>query len=715
MAESLYSPMWYRVADLKPDLRPGVTIREHRYRGKAVYVIVDAASSRSHKFSDVAHHFVRLMNGRRTVEELWQLTENHYGDDAPTQDEAIELLSQLHAADLLETDVSPDVEELFSRHVRKQRADWKQRFANPLTIRFALFDPGPFLNRTIRYVEPLFSTVGFLAWLATVLAAVVVALMHWPELRAASFDDIIEPRNLLLVWVTYTVVKLLHELGHAWAARRYGCEVHELGIMFLVLIPLPYVDASSSAALPDKRGRMLIAVMGIMTELFIASLALFAWLLVEPGSVKTLAFSILLISGVSTLLFNGNPLLRFDGYYVLADALEIPNLSSRSQAYLAYLVERYVFRLEGLKSPAMSSGERGWLVAYGVASFVFRYVVMAGIILYVADRYFVFGLLLAAWAVTAHVVMPIGRRLNYLFSSPSLAKQRPRAIGLSFATSLIVVLLLFAVPLPLATMTEGVVWAPDESEVRAEASAFVTELVAAPNAPVRKGDVLLVTEDPELAVNVQILDADLREARVQYNALRMTDEVEAGLVFEEMRAIEASLARAQERLGGLTITSPADGFFVTNYNRPEDIEGRYLAQGELIGYVADLSATTVRVAVTQDDIGLIRARTENVALRFANDLDRPVFATIRREIPAASDKLPSPVLGAAGGGRIAIDSSDDSGTLTAESVFHLELEADEPVEQIGGRTYVRFYHGAEPLGLQWYRRLRQLFLRRFDA
>ena len=176
---------------------------------------------------------------------------------------------------------------------------------------FALFDPTDFLNRTLKYVEPVFTVAGFLAWLVTVLSAVVLMLLHWPELTASSLDDIITPGNILLVWVCYPIVKLLHELGHAYTARRWGCEVHELGLMFLVLVPLPYVDASSSAALADKRGRMLIAGMGIMTELAIASLALFIWLLVEPGTVRTLAYSIMLISGISTLLFNGNPLAAF--------------------------------------------------------------------------------------------------------------------------------------------------------------------------------------------------------------------------------------------------------------------------------------------------------------------------------------------------------------------------------------------------------------------
>lgn len=713
MSEQLFSSMWYRVADLRPDLRPGVDIREHRYRGQAVYVIADAASSRSHKFSNIAHHLVRLMNGKRSVEELWQLTEDKFGDDAPTQDEVIELLSHLHEADLLQTDVSPDLQELFSRYQKQRSNDWKQRFANPLSLRFALFDPAAFLNRTLKYVEPVFSAAGFLAWLATVLSAVVLTLLHWPELTAASLDEIVTPGNIVLVWFCYPLVKLLHELGHAYTARRWGCEVHELGVMFLVLIPLPYVDASSSAALADKRGRMLIAGMGIMTELAIASVALFIWLLIEPGTVRTLAYSIMLISGISTLLFNGNPLLRFDGYFVLADALEIPNLSSRSQGYLGYLIERYVFKIDGLKSPAMSRDERIWLIAYGVSAFVFRYIVMVGIIFYIADKFFVFGLLLAAWAVIAHGLMPLGRRVSYLLTSPRLARQRNRALSISLATVLVFAILLFAVPAPLATQTEGVVWTQDESQVRAEADAFVITLVADPNSAVTAGEVLLITEDPELGANVAILDADLREATVRYNSLRLTDELEAGYVLEEIKSIKANLDRARERLASLTIYSPSDGMFLVD--RPQDIEGRYLKQGDVVGYVADMSRATVRVAVTQEDIGLIRSRTRQVALRFAENLHADVPATIRREVPAASDRLPSAVLGAAGGGQIAINAQDEKGTQTVHSVFHIELDVARPVAQIGGRTYVRFSHGFEPLGVQWFRRIRQLFLRRFDV
>jgi putative peptide zinc metalloprotease protein len=155
-------------------------------------------------------------------------------------------------------------------------------------------------------------------------------------------------------------------------ARRWGGEVHEIGLMLLVFSPVPYVDASSAWGFRDKRKRMVVGGVGIAVELFLGALALFVWLMVEPGMVRAVAYNVMLISGVSTLLFNGNPLLRFDGYYVLADAIEVPNLGARSNTYLGYLFQRYVLGIRTAESSAHSNGERAWMVVYGITSFFYR-------------------------------------------------------------------------------------------------------------------------------------------------------------------------------------------------------------------------------------------------------------------------------------------------------------------------------------------------------
>ena len=713
MTEQLFSTLWYRVATLKPKLRLHADIRPHDYRGQRYYVVEDHATGRVHRFTPIAHYFLSQMDGCRTVDQIWEMTENEFDDAAPTQDEAIELLAQLHGADLLQSETPPDCRELFRRFEKNAQKGWRQRLMNPLAVRVPLFDPNAFLDRHISRVQWLFSRFGLLVWFATVVTAVIMAVSHWPDLTHNVIDRVLTPKNLLLVWLTYPLIKLLHEFGHAFAAKRWGCEVHEMGIMLLVLIPMPYVDASASSALPEGRQRALVAAMGVMVELFIAALALFVWLAVEPGLVRAMAFNVMFIGGVSTVLFNGNPLLRFDGYFVLADMLGIANLGSRSIQYVGYLVQRYPFGVRELSSPAASRSEAAWLGVYAVTSFCYRMFIMFGIIILIAGKFFVIGIALAIWAAVMQIVWPLLRKISFIAASPRLRLHRLRAVGVTMAIVTVIAMLVFQAPFPLRTMTEGIVWAPAEAEVRTGASAVVRRLVAAPYSAVSKGDVLMETTDPTLAARTDVLAADLRAAQVRYHVARSEDQVEAENIRDEILTIEAELALARERLDELVIRSPADGIFLLE--RPEDLVGQFMRQGELVGFVADLSRATVRVVVTQADIGLIRSATSNVEIRFADRLATTMPARISRESPAATWRIPSPALGTQGGGLLAVDPGDESGTRTLEKVFHIELTVDEPVERLGGRTFVRFDHGSEPLGWQWYRRLRQLLLRQFNA
>jgi len=713
MSSQLFSPFWYRVAELRPTLRRHTEIHKHVYRGEPCYVLTDQSSGRVHQFSPTAHHFIALMDGKRSVEEIWDLTERALGDDAPTQEDAIQLLAQLHGADLLRSETPPDTRELFRRYQSRKSKKIRQRFLNPLSIRIPVIDPDQFLERWMPFLRPLFGWMGLGVWLGTVATALVLAGSHWPDLTENLIDRILTVQNLFYIWLIYPVVKMLHELGHAFAAKRRGCEVHDMGIMLLALIPIPYVDASTTASLPDKYQRIFVAAAGIMVEVFIASLALFLWLATEPGLVRVFAFNVMLIGGVSTVIFNGNPLLRFDGYYMLADALDIPNLASRSQQYMGYLFRHYAGGLPDARSPVVSTGERFWLCGYAIASTLFRIGVLFGIILFVAGKFFVVGVILAIWAAATQLLYPIVKGVDFLIENPELRGHRTRAVSITISVIAGIGLLLFAAPYPLHTQTEGVVWAPERSEVRAKADALILRVIATPNTIVGLGDPLLETEDPMLAAQVQILAAQLQESNAKYQSLRSVKQVQASIVLEDIATIQANLALARERLDSLIIRSPANGTFLVD--RPQDLVGRYVRHGDLIGFVGDLSHSTIRIAVTQDNIGLIRQQTQGVQIRMADRPTKLLRATIYRESPSATYRIPSAVLGTMGGGRLAVDPTDQTGTQTLEQVFHIELASDEPVDRLGGRVYVRIEHGTEPLGKQWYRRLRQLFLRQFNV
>jgi putative peptide zinc metalloprotease protein len=276
-----------------------------------------------------------------------------------------------------------------------------------------------------------------------------------------------------------------------------------------------------------------------------------------------------------------------------------------------------------------------------------------------------------------------------------------------------VVLLLTAVPMPLSTLAEGVVWLPPDSEVRAGADATVIEFVAAPGSQVQAGELLLRLADPTLVAEEKILRAELAEANARFHAARSADPVEAQILHEDVLRIEAGLALAAERVAALQVRSERAGRFIVD--KPDDLIGHFVRTGELLAFVADNAANTVVVAVSQDEIGLTRARTNKTTLRFAEQLDEVIPATLVRATPAASNRLPSAALGGLGGGRFATDPADELGLVTLEDVFQLELAAATPATRFGSRAFVRFDHGYQPLALQWYRQLRQVFLRQLEV
>ena len=715
MSDALFSPSWYRVADLKPRIRAHAVIHRHAYRDKVWFILQDQAAGRSHRFSPAAHHFIGLMDGNRTVQEIWDASGQQLGDAAPTQEEVIRLLGQLHSADALLCDVPPDSQEVFRRHQRHTAMEWKRRLWTPLALRFPIWDPDRFLDRTLPYTGWLFGWIGALLWLAVVGTGVVMTASHWTDLTKDVVDRLLAPQNLVLLWLVYPVVKALHELGHAYATKKFGGEVHEIGIMLLVLTPVPYVDATAAWGFRDKRQRMLVGAAGIAVELFLGSLALFVWLWAEAGAVRAIAYNVMLISGVSTLLFNGNPLLRFDGYYVLADAIEIPNLGTRANRYLGYLFQRYALAAKDADSPADTTGERLWMALYGIAAFVYRCSILFVIIIFIAGKFFIVGILLAAWALGTQVFTPVAKSISFLAKNPTLRRQRGRAVGTSLAIALGVLVLVFLVPAPSWTRAQGVIWVPEEAQVRAGTEGFIERLLVPVDSQVVRGQPLIQAADPFLHARVKVLEAQVKELAAQYDGLIQFDRVQALVVREELASVQANLARAQERERELTLRAGASGRLVVP--NAADLPGRFVQKGTLVAYVVEPKELTARAAVGQDYIDLVRSRQRGVEVMVADWGAVPIAAEIRREVPGASKQLPSSALGSQGGGPFAVDPRDNQGVTAVARVFQVELALPEDFRYsyLGARVFVRFNHGWEPLGVQAYRAIKRLFLRVFNV
>jgi putative peptide zinc metalloprotease protein len=711
----LFDPAWYRVAGLRPRLRSHVMIHRHHYRGELWYVLQDPGSGRFHRFSPGAYQLIGLMDGARTMTEIWDTGCERFGDDAPTQREAMHLLYQLHAADVLQTDVPPDVAELLRRHDKARRGKILQNIKSPLAIRIPLYDPERLLVALVPYVRPLFGWAGALLWLALMLTGATLALLHWPELSENVTERVLTPQNLVLIWIVFPVVKLFHEFGHAFAVKVWGGEVHQTGVMLLVLTPVPYVDASFATAFREKHRRFIVGAAGMLTELALAALAMIVWAAAEPGVVRTLAYNVMIIAGVSTVLFNGNPLLRFDAYYMLADAIEIPNLAGRANRYFFYLLQRYGFGAKKIESPVSAPGERPWFLFYAIASFFYRMFIYTVIVVFVAGKFFLIGVILALWATINMLVLPLFKGIKHLFVSPALRRNRARTFAVSGGFAAAVIGLIGFVPLPLATMAEGVLWVPDDALIRSGTAGVVADLVAEPGQTVTAEQALMQLEDPLLPVRARVLEHELAALEARYMAFRQTDLVQAEITGEEIAQVRAKLERVRGQLADLVVRSGASGELVVPY--ADDLPGSYVQQGEHLGFVVDRSQITVQTAIGEKDVDRVRRATRAVAVRLVDDTARTWPARVRRFVPQAIEQLPSAALGTAGGGQIPVDPQDTSGRVPFVRVFQVELAlpADVPVETLGSRVYVRFDHGLEPLARRWYRDLRRLFLSTFDV
>ena len=709
---------WERIANLKPALRSHVRIHRQHYRGQRFYVLQDDITGAFHRFSPQAYLLIGLMNGQHSMQSMLDEAQARQPENPPSEEELIHLLSQLHQLDVLRSEMPTNVKELIERGQRHKSQQFKARWRSPLALRFPLLDPDRFLNATLPLVRPLFSRSFFVLWLMLLLFTSVMALMHWSELTLNLSDRILSMENLVLLWFVYPVVKGLHELGHAWALKRWGGQVHEMGIMLLVLMPVPYVDASASSGFGAKSQRMIVSGAGMMVELFLAGLAMLIWLNAEPGLVRALAFNVMIVAGISTLMLNGNPLLRFDGYYLLSDWLEIPNLASRSNRYWAYLGQRYLLGVKNAVELQMQSGERRWLFTYAPLAFIYRIFISFSIALFVAQQFFIFGIVLALWSLNGSLLMPLLRLLKRLAMHPT---RRQRGLLLAAGTGGVMALLLFILPLPSATLAEGIVWVPEDARVSCGVDGFVGEIKVATGEQVVKGQILLNLSSEKLQTERRVMTARLEEFRARFQAGLREDRAQALVLKEEISLLEAELQRATERLSALQIRSPANGRVLL----PEaaDLPGRYLRRGEEIGYVLAEQDATVRVVIRQDDIEQVRHNTRALTARLVDAPLQTRPAVILREVPAASNALPALALSLEGGGEFALDPAakmDNASPANSFKVltplFQFDLSLPGVRSQYaGGRVYLRFEHPPEAAGQRLWRELRRLFLRRFDV
>ena len=708
-SESIFSDAWYRVFSLKPRLAQQLKIVRQPVRNQIWHVLTEAASGRQVRLNPVAWEFCGRCDGTYAVGELWQFLLARLGEDAPTQDDVLRILSQLYRNGMVQFDAAPHLSMLFAQRVRVGKAD-RQRAINPLLLRMRLFDPGAMLDRIEPWLRPVFSRTGLLMWGFLVTMGFALCLVNFSQLQNETVARMGSPRLLLLAWLSYPFIKAVHELGHAVTVRHFGGEVHEMGLTLMLLTPAPYVDASAANLFESRSHRVAVSAAGIMVELLIAALAVAVWLIVQPGVIRDLALVVLLICSVSTLLINGNPLLKLDGYYVMSDALQLPNLAARSNAWWTAMFYKLARGQQQVSEATLAAGELKWLALYAPASWMFRFGLLFALVGWVGSKSATLG-----WGMGLGLLgwMAVKGTAFLLQLSGMAVGRRTRVLALAAITFGVIGLLLFALPLPSTVVARGVVWPPERAQVRPEVSGIVAGVAAANGALVMPGEILMTLTDPSLSAEHERKISQLAGLQAQQYLSLMQNPVKAVDIAGSISRIEAEIERVEQQLNQLQVRSQVAGRMVLS--SLDDLPGSYAARGMMLGYIVGDGPANVRVVLDEQNVVLVRDRIKAVEVRLADFPAQVMLGQLDREVPGATRKLPNPVLGDRRGGDILVDPSDKEAMRTLAPVFLVDVKVPEySASRIGGRAWVKFDLGYEPPGWQLLRRLRQLVLRDFN-
>jgi putative peptide zinc metalloprotease protein len=706
MSGAIYSDAWYKIANAHVGLLPGVKATPQSYRGQAWVVLEDAYAHRFFRITPDAHAFLQTLHPGISVDEAWQRYLREHPERAPGQEEVVQLLSQLHISNLLRFQDAADSRQIDQRAHETQQKEFKAKALSFLYFRVPLWDPDEFLTVADRWVRKLPALLVWALWISILLAGAAVVLTNWEQV-ASSGQGAFALANLPWLYVCLAVMKVVHELCHGLVCKRHGGSVHTFGLMFLVTTPLPYIDTTASWTFPNKWDRMLVSSAGMMADLFMAGAAALIWAFTGPGLVNSLAFNVMLIGSVSSLLFNGNPLLRFDAYYVLADFLDIPNFYQKAQSYWFYLGDRYLLGSHAARTPVDEPSERKWLLMYAPASLVYRLMVSYAIVLFVMDLWLGLGLVVFGITFYMLIVAPGWKAAKHLLG-PRVQAHRWRA-WMGAGGVMLLVGATLAWPLPYALTSPGVVQFSRASVLYAPIDARLVQAQVGNGQWVKAGQVLMRFDSEPLRLDVLQLERERDELQALQRAALAQRAADVGPLQEQIDTKSQRLQELQRRLDSLTVRAPHDGRYVTLEGRER--LGSWLTQGAELGHVLDGSGGHRFVAVIPQEqarelFGVSLGHSE-VRLRGQADVALAVENLVI--LPYDRARLPSAALGWLGGGEVPVATDDQRGEKAVEGFYEVRGVVRLPVG-----ADVRLMHGLKGM-LRMELPPRSLFQRASDS
>jgi putative peptide zinc metalloprotease protein len=552
--------------------RGDLVVNRQVHQGQAWWVVKDPIALAYFRFRPEEYALLDMLDGQTSLEDLKDRFEARFPPRRITVEELARFVATLHRSGLVIGDRPGQGPQLFERRRQRIWKQWMAWLSNIMSMRFRGIDPDWLLERLDPWFGWLFSPPAIVAALCFVASALLLVLVNFDVFRAKlpEFHQFFAAGNWLYLAVALAVTKVLHEFGHGLSCKHYGGECHEMGMMLLVFTPCLYCDVSDSWMLPSKWKRAAIGAAGMYVEVIIAAIATYLWWNSHAGVFNQLCLDVMFVSSVSTILFNANPLLRYDGYYILSDLLEIPNLRQKANTILGRLASKWCLGIEQPEDPFLPQRNRGLFALYAVASSVYGWIVTASIFLFVWNvfkpyRLEVLGRILAAGAVWGLVVRPVQGMIKFLKVPGRRDEVKSVNLAATVATAAALAAAVALIPLPQR------VWCAAELRPRGEETVYVTvpgklaELLVKPGAIVRKGQELARLSSVDLDLQIAELEGKVAQYKARLASLqveRFTDPtaaLEIGTAEELLKSDEEKLAKKLQDRRKLVLVAPRDG------------------------------------------------------------------------------------------------------------------------------------------------------------
>jgi putative peptide zinc metalloprotease protein len=630
-------------------VREDVQVERQIYDGDPYFVVKDPITLKYFRMKELEYFIFQQLDGSHTIEDIQAEIEKQFSGLKVSEEQVKKFVISIRNLNFLE-DFGPGANKLlYERSGLKKRARMKQTAMSFLFFKLPLMDPDRLLKRVHPYISFIWTRTFWHVLVAFMLLALFTLLMNADQFFN-QIQGFLTPKNLFLLLIAIIVTKTFHEFGHAFTCRNYGGEVHELGILFIVFTPWMYCNVSDAWIFQKGRQRFLVSSAGILTEFLVASVATFIWWWTPPGIVNSLCHNIIIICSLDNLFRNGNPLLRYDGYYTLSDYLEIPNLRTKARGYVTYLMKKYLLKMDVEWDEKISPRRKRIYSIYGILSVIYRTFILVVIIGVVGRRFFVIGLLMGAFLFFTSFVRPIKQAVSFIIKNRGEMHLGRVTVALIAAVPLLTAGLLFAYQPHLKVSSNCAVEPAEYEVVRTGVEGYLQEIMFKPGAFVEKGQKVALLTNPPLSAQ---LDALLIDQAVMERL--MAKALGTGLISDynryeiQLNRKKKEIAELEDKLSRMEVKASQGGIMLTD--KLEERLGDYLRKGEFLCELGYLNEVMIRVIIPESEMADTKV-DQDVALKVYAYPEKTLYGKVTDISPARIEMLENAALSSRFGGKL---------------------------------------------------------------